>query len=128
MHAQIDTAFRSVADAEDVVKVKATPCRMLEAWALGDRAALDAVVGKKLDESQLPDDPEDLWGDEADPRSDHPKCVLARVLRSKASSDVFEELARESSPKTLRRSCPDSFAPFAAEMEAATEALAKRSA
>jgi len=116
MHQQIEQGFNAVAGAGHVERVKATPCRMIEAWALGDADAVVAVAGERAVRAEVPDSPEDLWGDERDPRSKHPKCVLRRALGADADRLLFEQLAVEANPDTLRRSCPDSFALFVDEV------------
>jgi hypothetical protein len=103
--------------------VKATPLRMLEAWALGDAAAVEAV-GKRGDAAAVPARPEETWGDEKKPTSGHPKCVLRRALGRDPSPQDFADLAEASDVDVLRATCPASFAPFAGEaVEAGNEAL-----
>jgi len=126
MHAEIKAGFGAVADADAVLRIKATPCRMIEAWALGDPAALAQVGEKRQKREPAPKEPETLWGPELDPLSDHPKCVLRRCLGKEANTFIFEELAHEGTEKTLRASCPESFAPFADEVANAARALARR--
>lgn len=126
MHAEIESGFDSVDDADRVARVKATPCRMIEAWALGDPNAIGAVGKRTGRRDAIPKRPEELWGDESDPNSSHPKCVLRRVVGGDgANSLVFEQIAREAAPDTLRKSCPESFAPFADEMSVVARALSK---
>ncbi len=124
MHEEIEEGLATVADAAHVARVTATPCRMIEAWALGDTEAILEVAGKSANKGEIPARPEELWGQEQDPASKHPKCVLRRVLGGDIDKSVFEALAREASPATLRRTCPESFAPFADEVASAAGALA----
>jgi hypothetical protein len=128
MHEQIEHGFAAVDGADHVLRVKGAPCRMIEAWALGDVDALDRVRARRGRKAVVPARPETLWGKEQDPASNHPKCVLARVLGENANALVFEELAREASEETLRHACPESFAPFADEVRAAARGLRRRSA
>jgi hypothetical protein len=123
MREQIEAGFSEVRDADRVVRVKATPCRMLEAWALGDPDAIARVAGRRAKRDEVPKYPERLWGAQDDPSSNHPKCVLRRALGKEADARVFEDLALEGSEETLRASCPDSFAPFADEVAAAAKLL-----
>ncbi len=123
MHAQIDKGFEA-ATSRSVIPVKATPCRMIEAWALADIAALTRVGADAKQLETLPQTLEDAWGLERDPRSNHPKCLLRRILDRAPTSVAFEEIARESDPDTLAARCPDSFAPFLAEVRDARKRLA----
>lgn len=122
MHQEIEAGFADVTGANDVARVKATPCRMIEAWALGDPRAIavvraeDRLASKAPPASPIPARPETLWGDESDPDSDHPKCVLRRALGQDASARVFEQLATLADAAALERSCVESFAPFVAEL------------
>jgi len=94
---------------------------MLEAWALGDAAAIEAAGG---DVAKVPAKPESLWGAKRDPQSDYPKHALARALGNDPSSDttsnVFAIIAEAADPEVIARQCPISFTPFLAE---AREAL-----
>jgi hypothetical protein len=114
-HEEIEAGFATVRDASTQT-VKATPCRMIEAWALGDPSSLSHVGCTKV---SAPSRPEELWGDEADPRSNHPKCVLRRVLGRQGSVEILEEIAEASDPAVLARSCPETFKPFAEEARSA---------
>jgi hypothetical protein len=105
--------------AEHVLRVKATPLRMIEAWALGDAAAVQAVAGKDGDPAAIPRHPEETWGDERDRASGHPKCVLRCALGREPTPEDFAEVARVADIHVLRASCPASFAPFADEAERA---------
>lgn len=57
--------------------VPGIPCRTIEAWALGDLAAVESLLGtgKSI---RLPGGkgPEELWGAPGDPKSNHPKMVV----------------------------------------------------
>lgn len=122
MREQIDKGFDAVKGAEDLLRIKATPCRMIEAWALGDRQAIKRVA-KNGDLKAIPSDPEETWGDEHDPKSNHPKRLLERALGRKVSADDFADLAEYADVPTLKRSCPDSFAPFVKETAEALKVL-----
>lgn len=111
-------------DAAAIHTAVAIPCRMIEAWALGDRAALARLLGVRpaaLDYRE----PEDLWGDEGDPESSHPKCVWQRVTEDRVD---FAQIGAAAAPAALARACPDSFPPFAADIDRALGASAQRAA
>jgi Domain of unknown function (DUF4276) len=99
--------------------VGATPCRTIEAWALGDLDAAFGVAG--VARIELPKKPEELWGKPSDPASNHPKCVLKRVFGGSVSSSDYARIASEADLDVLSRECPLSFPSFAA---AVTDALA----
>ncbi|WP_437338435.1 hypothetical protein [Sorangium sp. So ce394] len=119
LHEEIEAGFAAVEGADHVLRVKATPLRMIEAWALGDAAAVQAVAGKDGDPAAIPRHPEETWGDERDRASGHPKCVLRRALGRDPTPEDFAQVAREADVDALRASCPASFAPFAEEAERA---------
>jgi hypothetical protein len=111
------------ADAAEIPTAIAVPCRMIEAWALGDRDALGALLdtpGRELDY----DPPEELWGDEQDSASNHPKRVWQRVTKGRID---FSEIGEAASPRTLAKACPDSFPPFAEDVERALLRCSRRS-
>jgi hypothetical protein len=122
MHAEIEAGFARVRaanpQAATVRTLKGTPCRMLEAWALGDPQAIGKVGGKTARLGEVPVAPEACWGDEGDPDSNHPKCVLHRALGRRVSADDFAQIGHWAGIKSLRESCPGSFDPFAREAHA----------
>jgi hypothetical protein len=111
------------AQSERTLAIKATPCRMLECWALADEKALAEI--SDTDEVQVPNSPEDTWGKHDDPRSNHPKCALRRALGREPNADDFAALAASSSIERLRSRCPDSFVPFHDEASKASKRLAR---
>jgi hypothetical protein len=119
MHEEIDAGFAAVRGADHVHRVKATPLRMIEAWALGDADAVSAVAGEDGDASAVPSHPEETWGDEEDRVSRHPKCLLRRALARDPTPEDFAALAEAARVEVLREKCPASFAPFAEEAEMA---------
>lgn len=122
MRTQIDAGFDAVKGADHVHRIKATPLRMIESWALGDADAVMGLAGKKASRASIPTAPEEAWGDKRDPASSYPKCILKRVLGREATAEDFADIAERSSTETLRRTCPVSFAPFA---DSATSAAAQ---
>jgi Domain of unknown function (DUF4276) len=102
-------------EAARVLTAAAVPARMIEAWALADREALAELAG--IDTASLDyRPPEELWGAEDDPTSNHPKCVWRRVTRDQLTHAEIGERAR---PHVLERACPESFVPFARDVKSA---------
>jgi hypothetical protein len=118
MHREIEEGFDAVKNAQGVARVKGTPCRMIEAWALGDPVALNEVADPRAKREPCPPAPEELWGDKTDPASGYPKNVFARVTGREATAEVLEEIAREADLDEVAQRCPQSFAPFLAELRA----------
>jgi DNA repair ATPase RecN len=100
----------------------AIPCRMIESWALGDREALAGLLSVQAAELDYAE-PEDLWGDEDDPESAHPKCVWRRVTEERIE---FAEIGEAVAPAALAKTCPDSFPPFAEDVDRALRACRRR--
>ena len=90
--------------------VVAVPMEMIESWALGDAAALKQLF--VTHRKSIPKAPETLWGKKGDSQSDYPKWVLERAMGRKPNREDFAAIAQASSPATLSRTCPKSFAPF----------------
>ncbi len=109
-------------ELRDVVAIGGVPLRMLEAWALGDPAAIEEAGG---DPAKVPARPEDLWGAKNDPKSDYPKHALARALglesKTEISSEVFATIAESADPDVVAARCPVSFAPFLAALRDAVD-------
>ncbi len=96
--------------------ILAVPIATTEAWALADA---DCVRRRGVDDPALAKSPETLWGAPHDPSSNHPKCVLERVLGGAAGAATQAELAEAMDLPTAKRRCPRSLAPFLAALEAA---------
>jgi hypothetical protein len=105
-----DEAKKKIPECRSVRTFGATPCRMIEAWALGDPSALKIITKHPV--NAFPNKPEELWGKESDPQSNHPKRVLERILGHKATSKDFEAIAGNASPVEIEKTCPLSFKPF----------------
>lgn len=101
------------AAATDVPAVVGTPLRTIEAWALGDPAAVQ-VVARRHRPVVLPKPPEQLWGDRRDRRSNHPKWVLHRQFSNPPDHVDYAEIGSKADLASVERNCPMSFAPFAA--------------
>ena len=96
------------------------PMRMLENWLLADENAFKEAFGDHPKNPKLPTKPEFIWGDEQNPTSEHPKRYLHRVFEQYGASggtENFVVVANATSIETLKQKCPNSFAPFAAEMD-----------
>lgn len=108
---------RSDPQSARVATAIAVPSRMIEAWALGDREALARLLD--LDASELVyGKPEELWGKEHAPNSNHPKAVWRRLTDGKIT---HAEIAEASDPEILRETCPESFNAFADDIDAAID-------
>lgn len=90
--------------------------RMIESWILADKEALENVGGTL---GYYPDrEPEMLWGDEHDPNSNYPKCVLNRVVNSMKKKPksfgmpIYVEIAENQKMDVLIERCPVSFKKF----------------
>jgi len=98
LRASIEEGFKLARRADpalgDVRTVTGVPLRMLEAWALGDPAAITAAGG---DAAKVPPRSETLWSAKRDPSSNYPKHALARALGASPSdgtdADTFATLA-----------------------------------
>ena len=95
----------------------AVPVATTEAWALADAD----VVRKRavVKDAAVKKSPELLWGAPHDPTSNHPKCLLQRLLGKPAGAAVQAELAAVMDLQVARKRCPRSLEPFLAEVEAA---------
>lgn len=99
----------------EIHRVVALPVRIIEAWALADPSALGSHA---VDPRRSP---EALWGDEADPRSSHPKRVLARALGRAADTVALRDLAERCDLDAVAQAAP-SFARLRDEVAAVVKA------
>jgi hypothetical protein len=116
----LDEGFRFLHQAYAVQGIAMIPMRMLENWLLGDEMAFEKAFGSKPANPRLPSKPEFIWGDEQDRKSDHPKNYIQRVLaqfREDATTENFILIADSSDVETMKRTCENSFKPFAEKME-----------
>ncbi len=116
---QIEEGFSAaIADKPELAsihRVLAMPVRIIETWALADRDALPHPA-------EIPTrPPEQLWGEESDPTSSHPKVVLRRALGSPANSARLTELAAQCDLTALARVSP-SFERLRGEVQRVVEA------
>jgi len=91
------------------------PLKMIECWLLADEESFQMVYGTL---PTLPKNPELIWGDKRDPKSDYPKHYLSRVLsqlsgrEETGNQNVYCRLAEHIAPGTLREKCSVSFRRF----------------
>jgi Domain of unknown function (DUF4276) len=96
----------------DVPALVGTPLRTIEAWVLGDPAAVRRVARRKT-RVALPKPPEQMWGAPRDPGSLHPKQVLRRQFDRTPGQAEYAAVGLAADVEQIERSCPVSFAPFA---------------
>ncbi|MDR1704174.1 MAG: DUF4276 family protein [Clostridiales bacterium] len=92
------------------------PKEMIESWLLSDMDAFSPPINQKI----LPKKPEEIWGEENDPESNHPKNYLKRVLYSigkQPNRDTYAEIAQNISIDVILKRCPKSFGRFYADMQ-----------
>ena len=101
--------------------ILAVPIATTESWALGDADCVrDLGV---TDDPALNRDPETLWGKPHEPSSNHPKCLLERVLGRAASHRVQAQIAETMDIEAAANRCPRSLRPFLYELRAANSGL-----
>ncbi|MEW5738497.1 MAG: hypothetical protein AB1938_06195 [Myxococcota bacterium] len=118
-----DEVKEQIPEASRVMTAVAVPARMVEAWALADRSAL-AILTRKPHERLDYGRPEELWGDERVPGSNHPKNVWERV----GGGTDFADIGAAAAPAVLARECPGSFPPFEKDVQVALEECPAREA
>ena len=110
---------RNTENAIQVSSIAIIPVKMIESWLMGDPNAFSLAFpnGQKKGKHQenCPNQPELDWGDYNDPKSNHPKHRLERILAGygQASNQMtFCKIAECADVETLRTTCPISFADF----------------
>lgn len=99
-------------EGEEKHFIPMVPLKMVECWMLADEKTFLQCFGKM---PKLPRQPELLWGDKENPKSDYPKCYLSRVLnqvsdgRAESDREVFCELVAYMDAEVLKEKCPISF-------------------
>ena len=100
------------------------PMSMVECWMLADPSAFISVFnGKTGSEKMITNKPEELWGDEHDPGSDHPKCYFKRIMdqvtsghgKYSANRESFNDIADRQDLDRVRKVCRRSFGRFSNE-------------
>lgn len=86
--------------------------RTIEAWVLGDPAAVDEVRAGRGGDVGVPAHPEDCWGAPHDPSSGHPKQVLHRVFGGTLHGEDYADVGARADPDIVATSCPQGFAPL----------------
>lgn len=126
-----DRERRSLPDAAHALASETCPIaagvaiRSIEAWTLGARKAVLQALGTTLDMvvKTCPPGPVEEFYEGAGDRSRRPKHVLQRLAhelgRVQDSLELREEIASQTDPDELCRSCPDGFKPFADALRAA---------
>ncbi|MEE3481836.1 MAG: hypothetical protein VZQ80_07605 [Lachnospiraceae bacterium] len=89
--------------------------RIIENWLLADQNCLCRLLHISQPVIDRNGHFELLWGDEANEKSHHPKCLLnaMRKQADKRWSGISPyDIAREENPKVLAQNCPTSFGRF----------------
>lgn len=111
---RMQSAFwQGVEEANTTLRaIVGTPLHTIEAWALGDLKAVQAVARTQT-AIALPKPPEMLWGDPHAPDSNHPKRVLHRQFRNAPGTAEYAGIAKRADLDVMADNCPESFGPFA---------------
>jgi hypothetical protein len=112
-----DAIHEGFAKSDGPVSIAATPCRTIEAWALGDTDAVGEVA--RVEDVSLPKRAEDLWGTPTDPSSNHPKCVLHRIFGGDPGTESYAAIAATADLDQIAVACPLSFGPFIEDLRKA---------
>lgn len=105
------------------------PMKMIENWLLADEGIYNNEYGKIPTNPSLPKQPELIWGNKEDPKSDYPKNYLSRVLadvskgKEKSSQEVFCRLIQYLNIDIIRDRCPISFERFCQDFQGMCRAI-----
>jgi hypothetical protein len=103
-------------DKNEICGIPMVPLRMIESWLLADEEAFVKCFGNAPSRPRLPAKPELIWGKKVDPQSNHPKNIMARILKQfhgkEVNRETFREIADRINIDTLRKRCPISFETF----------------
>jgi hypothetical protein len=113
-----ETAKERDEDLASLPVVVAIPAWMLESWVLADLDAVETAASRTVTRGTFGGRSEDLWGDENDRGSNHPKCVLARLVEDRISAPFFAEVAQVISFDALASQCGDSYPRFIEALQA----------
>lgn len=120
---RFEKVYKEVEDGLNVEGINAIPMialRMIEAWIMGDKKAIEEALDIIIPDKLYPTNPELLWGDVHDPKSNYPKNYLTRMIAScdkryknySTSMDDFCNIAEATDIDTLRDTCRISFGKF----------------
>jgi hypothetical protein len=120
IHKDIMNGF-SKSDTE-VIGIPMIPKEMIESWLLADESAYGECFGSIPTSPKLPRLPEEIWGDKRNPLSNYPKNYIERILAQYTYNDnrqdIYNTLAGNSNPDTLKQKCPISYGKFHEDMQA----------
>ena len=112
VYAQVEKGLETGKDV--ITAIPMIPIRIVENWILADSKNLTKVFHLKAKVEDFKN-VELLWGDQDNPESDYPKCVLERIRgqadeRYRTASPY--EIALSADPEVIRKKCPHSFGRF----------------
>jgi len=105
-------------DLADLPVAIAIPAWMLESWVLADLDAVGTATSGTATRTTFGGRSQDLWGDENDRGSNHPKCVLARLVGDRVSAPFFADVGEAISFDALASQCRDSYPRFVEALQA----------
>ncbi len=112
---EIDNAFEYFREKYNMTLIPMVALRMIESWLLADENAFERCFKGKPRNPPLPPKQEIIWGAKDNPRGNHPKHVLRRVLiqyHQTPCRETFHEIAENIEVNMLRRNCPISYGLF----------------
>lgn len=104
---------------DGVDHVPCVPMSASESWLLADAQAWEKTGLKN--QTGLPKQPEKIWGQRRDPKSNHPHQYFSRICVEAGVSDSLEtrvQLANLLNCKTVQKTCPNSFVAFINDIRA----------